>query len=280
MSDSVRPHRQPPTRLLCPWDSAGKNTGVGCHFLLQCMKVKIESEVAQSCLTLSDLMDCSLPGSSVHGILGKSTGVGCHIQRNTRLQFSRSVVSDSLQPHGVQHSRLPCPSPTPRACSNSCPSGWWCHPTISSSVILFSSCLQSCLASGSFPMSQFFVSGGQSIGASASASLLPMNIQDSFPLGWTGLISLQSKWLSRVLQHHSSRASILWCSAFFTVQLLHPYMTTGKTIALTWQTFVDKVMSLLLNMLSRLVIAFLPRSKHLLISWLQSPSAVILEPPK
>ena len=100
---------------------------------------------------------------------------------------------------------------------------------------------------------------------------------DWSPLGWTGWISLQSKGL---LQHHSSKASILWCSAFFTIQLSHPYMTTGKTKALTRRTFVDKVMSLLLNMLSRLVITFLPRSKHLLVSWLQSPSAMILEPPK
>ena len=107
-----------------------------------------------------------------------------------------------------------------------------------------------------------------------------MNIQDWSPLGWTGWISLQSKGLRHLLQHHSSKASILRCSAFFTVQLSHPYMTTGKTIALTRQTFVGKVMSLLLNMLSKLVITILPRSKRLLISWLQSPSAVILEPPK
>ena len=119
-----------------------------------------------------------------------------------------------------------------------------------------------------------------SIGVSASASVLPMNIQGWFPLGWTGWISLQSKGLSSLLQHHSSKASILWCSPFFIVQLSHPYMTTGKTIALTRQTFMGKVMSLLFNMLSGLVITFLPRSKHLLISWLQSPSAVILEPRK
>ena len=107
-----------------------------------------------------------------------------------------------------------------------------------------------------------------------------MNIQDWSPSGWTGWISLQSKWLSSFLQHHSSKASILRPSAFFTVQLSHPYMTTGKTIALTRRTFVGKVMSLLLNMLSRLVITFLPRSKCLLISWLQSTSVVILKPRK
>ena len=107
-----------------------------------------------------------------------------------------------------------------------------------------------------------------------------MNTQDWSPLGWTGWISMQPKGLSSLLQHHSSGASILRCSAFFIVQLSHPYMTTGKTIALTRQTFVGKVMSLLFDMLSRLVIGFHPRSKRLLISWLQSPSAVILEPPK
>ena len=177
-------------------------------------------------------------------------------------QFSCSVMSDSLQPHGLQHTRLSCPSSTPGDYSNSCPSSRWCHPTISFSVISFSSCLQSFPASGSFQMSQFFASGGQSIGVSASASVLLMNIQDWFPLGWTGWISLQSKGFSRVFHHHSSKASILWRSAFFIVQLSHPHMTTRKTIALTRRTFVGKVMSLLFNM-SRLVIAFLPRSKHL-----------------
>ena len=152
-------------------------------------------------------------------------------------------MSDYLQSHGLQHARLPCPSPTPRACSNSCPSNQWCDPTISSYVIPFSSCLQPFPASGSFLRSQFFASGGQSIGVSASASVPPMNTQDWFPLGLTGWISLQSKGLSRVLQHHSSKASILWwfwCSAFFTVQLSHPYMTTGKAIALTsWQSYIS-----------------------------------------
>ena len=130
-------------------------------------------------------------------------------------------------------------------------------------------------------MSQLFTWGGQSIGVSASASVLPMNTQDWSPLRWTGLdlLAVQGT-LKSLLQHHISKASILQCSAFFMVQLSQPYMTTGKTIALTRWTFVGKVMSLLFNMLSRLVITFLPRSKHLLISWLQSPSAVILEPQK
>ena len=128
-------------------------------------------------------------------------------------------------------------------------------------------------------MSQFFTSGGHSIGVSASASVLPMNIQDWFPLGWTGWISSQSRGL-KSLQHHSSKASILQCSAFFIVQLSHSYMTIGNTIALTRQTFVGKVMSLLFHMLSRSFIAFLPRSKCLSSSWLQSPSTVILESKK
>ena len=130
-------------------------------------------------------------------------------------------------------------------------------------------------------MSQLVAWGGQSIGVSASTSVLSMNTQDWSPLGWTGWISLQSKELSRVFsKHHSSKTSILRCSAFFTVQISHPFMTTGKTIALTRQTSVGRVMSLLFHMLSRLVTTFLPRGKRLLISWLQSPSAVILEPPK
>ena len=129
-------------------------------------------------------------------------------------------------------------------------------------------------------MSQLFTSGGQNIGASTSVSVLSKSIQSWFPLGLTDLISLLSKELSRVPQHHNSKASILWCSTFFMVHLLCPYMTTGKTIALTIQTFVGKVMSLPFNTLSSFVTDFLPRSKCLLISWPQSPSAVILEPKK
>ena len=145
------------------------------------------------------------------------------------VQFSHSVVADFLPLNGLQHSRLPCPSPTPGAYSNSAPSSRWCHPTISSSVVPFSSCLQSFPASGSFSMSQFFTSDGQSIEASASTSVLPMNIQNWFPLGWTGCISLQSKGLYKILlQHHSSKASILWLSAFFIVQLSHPYVIDKK----------------------------------------------------
>ena len=132
------------------------------------------------------------------------------------VQFSHSVVSDSLRPHGLQDARPPCPSPTPRFYPYSCPLSQWCHPTISFSDVPFSPCLQSFPASGSFQMSQLFISDGQSIGVSASASVLPMNTQDWFHLGWTGWTFLQSKGLSSLLQHHSSKASILHCSALFT----------------------------------------------------------------
>ena len=142
-------------------------------------------------------------------------------------------MSDSLRHHESRHTRPPCPSPTPGVHSNSCPSSWWCHPAISFSVVLFSSCPQPLSASESFPMSQLFAWGGQRTGVSALASFLPKNTQDRSPLKWTGWISLQSKGLSK--------ESILQRSAFFTVQLSHPYMTTGKTIALTRRTFVGKV---------------------------------------
>ena len=140
------------------------------------------------------------------------------------LLFSHQVLSDSLQPHGLQHARLPCPSPSPGVCPSSRLLNWWCHPTTSSSIALFSFCLQSFPASGSFPMSRLLASGGQSIGA--SASVLPVNIQGWFPLRLTGLISLLSKGLSSLFQHHSSKALILQHSAFFMVQFSHPYMTT------------------------------------------------------
>ena len=140
-------------------------------------------------------------------------------------------MSDSLRPHGLQHARPPCPSPTPRVYINSCPLSRWCHPTISSSVTRFSSRLQSFPASGSFQMSRLFTSGGQSIGVSALESVLPMNIQDWFSLmDWLDLLAVQGT-LKSLLQHHRSKASVLWRLAFFIVQLSHPYMTTGKTIA-------------------------------------------------
>ena len=138
------------------------------------------------------------------------------------LQFSRSVVSDSLWPHGLQHARPPCLSPTPRIYSNSCPLSRWCHPTISSSVVPFSSCLQCFPASGSFQMSQFFASGGQSTGVSASASVLPMNIQDWSPLGWTGRISLQSKGLSRVFSNTTVQKHQVWRRKWQPTPILLP----------------------------------------------------------
>ena len=165
-------------------------------------------------------------------------------------------MSDSLRPHELQHARPPCPPPTPGVYPNSCPLSWWCYPTISSSVIPFSSCPQSFPSSGFFQMSQFFTSDGQTIGVLTSTSVLPMNTQDWFPLGWLDLLAVQGT-LKSLLQHHSSKASILQQSLLFICQLSHPYMTTGKTLALTRQTFVEKVMSLLFNMLSRLVITFL-----------------------
>ena len=173
-------------------------------------------------------------------------------------------MSNSSWPHELQHIRLPCPSPVPGNCSNSCPSSQWCHPTISSSVIPFSSCPPSLPASGSFPMNRLFISGGQSIGAPASASVLP-NTQGWFPLGLNGLISLLPKGLSRVFS-----CTTIWRHQLFrAVQLSQPYMTTGKKHSFDYLDLCGKVMFLLFNTLSR--------SKRLLISWLQSPSPVILE---
>ena len=174
--------------------------------------------------------------------------------------FGCSVVLDSLWPHGLQYARLPCPSPTPTAYSNSCPSHQWCHPTISSFVIPFSSCLQSFPAPGSFPILRIRWLKFRSLRFSISpynefSGLISFRIDrlDVLAVQWT---------LKSLLQHHSSKTSILWHSAFFIVQLSHPYITTGETIALTRWIFVSKVMSLLFNMLSRLVIAFLPRESQ------------------
>ena len=185
-------------------------------------------------------------------------------------------MSDSLRPHGLQHANPPCPSTTSRVYSNSCPLSWWCHPTISSSVIPFFIHLQFFPASGLFK----WVSSSHQV-----AKVLEFQHQSfqrifrtDFLSDW--LVAVQEN-LKSLLQLHSLKASILQHSAFFRVQISHPYMTTGKTIAvLTRWSFVGKVMSLLFIMLSRLVITFHPRNKSLLISWLQSTTAVILEPPK
>ena len=197
------------------------------------------------------------------------------IQILDSVQFSHSVVSDSLQPHGLQYARLPCPSPTPRLYLNSCPLSRWCHPTIS------------LLRPSIFP--SFRVFSSESVLPirwpkywSFSFNISPSNEYSgliSFRMDWLDLLAIQGT-LKSLFQHLSSKASILRHSAFFINQVSHPYMTTGKTIALTRQIFVGKVMFLLFNMLSRLIRTFLPRSKRLLISWLQSLSAVILEPKK
>ena len=174
----------------------------------------------------------------------------------------------------MDYARPPCPLPTPGIYSNSCTLRWWYHPTISSFVIPFFSCLQSFPASGSFHMSQLFESGGQNIGVSASASVLPVNIQDWFPLGWTPCSPRDSQESSPAPQFKSICSlvlSFLYCP---TLTSIHDYW---KNHSLTRQTFVGKVMSLFFNILSRLVIAFLLRSKHLLISWLQwQPTPVLL----
>ena len=166
--------------------------------------------------------------------------------------FGSSVMSDFLPPHELQHARPPCPSPTPGVYSNSCPLSWRCHPAISSSDVPFSSRLQSFPASGSFPMSQFFPSGGPKYW-SFSFRISPSNEYSrliSFRIDWVDLLAVLGT-LKNLLQQHGSKASILLRSAFLIVQISQPYMTTGKTIALTRRTFVDKVMSLLFNMLSR-----------------------------
>ena len=186
------------------------------------------------------------------------------MQQFSSVQFSRSVMSDSLRPHELQHARIPCPSPTPRVHPNKRPSSRWCHPATLSSVVPFSSCPQSLPTSESFPMSQLFTWGGQSTGVSVLASFLPKNTQDWSPLEWTGWISLQSKGLSRVFSNTTVQKH-----KFFSTQLssqsnshIHTW-PQEKTIALTRRTFVRKVMSLLFNMLFRLAITFLPKSKRL-----------------
>ena len=181
---------------------------------------------------------------------------------NSSVQFSCSAGSDSLQPHGLQHTGPPCPSPTPGVYSNSCPLSWWCHPTISASVVPFSSHLQSFPAFCMIPHQGLFkwVNSSHQVTKvlSFSFNISPSNehpVLIFFRMDWLDLLAVQGTFKS-CLQHHSSKASILRCSAFFIVQLSHPYVTTGKTIALTLWTFVDKVMSMLFNMLSSLVILF------------------------
>ena len=194
------------------------------------------------------------------------------------VQFSRWVVSNSLQPRESQHTRPPCPSPTLRVHSDSRPSSRWCHPAISSSVISFSSCISIFSSIRVFSNESAHLIRWPNYWSFSFIVSPPIEYSGLiFRINWFGLLAVQGT-LKSLLQHYISKASILRRSAFIIVQLSHPYMTTGKTIALTRWTFVGKVISLLFNMLSRLVIAFLPRSKSLLVSWLQSLSAVILEP--
>ena len=196
------------------------------------------------------------------------------------LLFNDPVVSDSLLYHGMLPSRPPCPSPSPGVCPSSCSLHCWCHAAISSSDTLFSFCTQSpsirdfsnelsvCIRWPKYQSFSFNISH-----SSERSGFILLKID------WFDLLAVQGTFRS-LLQHHSSKASILWHSAFFMVQLSQPYVTTGKTIALTIWTLVGRVMPLLFNTLTRFVIAFLPRSNHLLISWLQSPSTMILEPKK
>ena len=184
-------------------------------------------------------------------------------------------MSNSLWPHGLQHARVPCHSPTPGACSNSCPLSWWHQPTISCHPLL----LPSIFSSKRVFSNESALHIRWPKYWSFSFNISPSNEYSgliAFRIDWFDLLAVQGT-LKCLLQHHSSKALIIWHSAFIIVQLSHLCMTTGKTIALTRSTFVGRVMSLLFNILSRLVMAFLPRKKHLLISWLQSPSAVISE---
>ena len=182
---------------------------------------------------------------------------------------------DFLWPQQLPQPRLPCPSLSPWVCSPCCPLNHWCHPTISSSITSLFPPSQSFPESGSFSIRRLFTSGGKSIGPSASASVLPMNIQDWLPLVLIGLISFCPGDAQQLSTAPQLEESVLWCSAFVMAQISHLYMTTGKIIALTRSSFVGIAMSLIFNTLSRFATDLFPRSKCLLISWFQSPSAVI-----
>ena len=309
-----------------PWDSPGTNTGVGCHFLLQCTKLKSEREVAQLCPTLCDPMDCSLPGSSVHGILqaralewgaiafsASSWQSRANVNRkeHTSTTSSSSIVAlycPLLANSGKAADRA-SPALFSSVQSLSCvrlfATPWTAARQASLSIANFRSLLKLMSIASVMPSNHLILCPPFLLLSSIfpnirdfsnklvlhvrwlkywsfSFSISPSNEYSgliSFRIDWLDLLAVQGT-LKSLLQHHSSKASILWCSTFIIVQLSCPYMTTGKTIALTRQTFVGKVMSLLFNILSRLVIASLPGSRCLLISWLQSPSVVILQPPK
>ena len=222
ISDFLWPHG-----LYSPWNSPGQDTGVGSLSLLQGIFLTQISNPSLLCLLHWHVGSLPLvPPEKPYWYIQFSS-----VQSLSRVQL--------FWPHELQHARPPCPSPTPRVHPNPRPLSWWCHPTISSSVVPFSSSLQSFPASGSFQMSQLFASGGQNIGVSASTSVLPMNTQDWFPFGWTDWTSLQSKGFSRVFSNTTVQKH-----QFFGTQLSlwsnsHPYMTTGKTIALIIWTFVQ-----------------------------------------
>ena len=230
----------------------------------------------KSSLRLFENRGCpaKVPAAFPEACLSDLTGIALHTHSWSPEAPEWDIVVQSW-PHGLQHARLPCPSLSPAVGLNSCPLSWQCHPTISSSVAHLS-CLQSFPASGSFPVSHLFTSDSQSIGASASAQVLPMKSElISFRSDWFDLLG--SRGLSRVFCSTSLKASVLQSSACFMVQLSHLWMTVGETIALTMWTFAGGVMSLLFKKLSKFVVVFLPRSKSLLIPWLQSPPTVILE---
>ena len=265
-SDCLQPHGLQSTRLLCPWDYPGKNTGMGCHFLLQGI-------FPTQGLNRSILQRQVISLSSSHVGSPNSLHLFSSVQPLSRVQLFATPWTAARQASlSITNSQslLKLMSIESVMPSNHL---FFCHPLL--------------LLPSIFPRIRVF--SKESVLHirwpkywSSSFNISPSNEYSeliSFRIDWFDLLAVQGT-LKSIFQHHSSKASILWCSAFFVVQLSPPYMTSGKTIALTRWTFVDKVMSLLFNMLSRLVIAFLPRSKHLLIPCLQSPSAVIFEPQK
>ena len=229
MSDSLQPHGLQHTRLPCP--SSSPRVHSNSRPLSQWCHLTISSSVAPFSPCFQSF-PVSLVWAEVLRSLGRSQSRRSSVQSLSRVQLFAT--------RGLQHARPPCPSQTPGACSNSCPSSWWCHPAITSSVIAFSSFLQSFRASGSFQMSQFFASGGQSTRVSAPALVLPMNFRTDFlRMDWLDLLAVQGT-LKSLLKHHNSKTSILQHSAFSIVQLSYPYMTTGKTTAFI-QTFLGNV---------------------------------------
>ena len=290
MSDSVRPHRRQPTRLPHPWDSPGKNTGVGCHFLLRCMKVKVNSPSRVWVLATPPTAAYQAPPSMGFSRQEYWSGVpSLSLKTYNNTNFKNNFYFSSVQ--SLSHVQLfGTPWTAARQASLSITSRNLLKLMSIESVMPSNHlilCRPLLFLSSIFPSIRVF--SNESVLHirwpkywSFSFSISPSNEHSgliSFRMDWLDLLAVQGT-LKSLLQHHSSKPSVLWRSDFFIVQLSYPYLTTGKTITLTRQTFVGKITSLLFNMLSRLVITLLPRSKRLLTSWLQSPSAVILEPPK